>query len=289
MGLTPIKPEKILLKQHPEFSERWLCERIKEDPSILGLGEVVLKEAERPEPYGGRLDLLLYDPDSERRYEVELMLGTVDESHIIRCIEYWDLERRRYPQYEHTAVLVAESITTRFLNVIGLFNRAVPMIAIQLNALKVADYIVLNFTKVLDVVEPGEDDEDSEAEEETVDRGYWEKKGSRESLAVVDNCLGLIQRFAPDLSLKYNKFYIGLSDHLRPKNFVIFRPKRQFVRVEPKISDRQKWAEKLEAAGIVVLPGGRTRLHFRLGRSEVDTRSDLLRDLLEESYRQRGY
>src|SRR2546427_7038490 len=140
MGLTYIKPEKLLLKDHPDFSEKWLCQRIKDDPSILGLGDVAIKDVERPQPYGGRLDLLLYDLESERRYEVELMLGTVDESHIIRCIEYWDLERRRYPQYEHVAVLIAENITTRFLNVIGLFNRAIPMIAIQLNALKVDDH-----------------------------------------------------------------------------------------------------------------------------------------------------
>ena len=31
----------------------------------------------------------------------------MDESHIIRTIEYWDIERRRYPQYEHVAVIVA--------------------------------------------------------------------------------------------------------------------------------------------------------------------------------------
>jgi hypothetical protein len=145
----------------------------------------------------------------------------------------------------------------------------------------------LNFTKVLDVVEPGDDDEENEAEVEAVDRGYWEKKGSKESLAVVDTCLSVIQQFAPKLNLKYNKAYVGLSDQVRPKNFVVFRPKRQFVRVEPKIADRQKWAERLEAAGIVVLPGGRTRLHFRLARAEAEAHGDVLRELLEESYRER--
>ena len=30
--------------------------------------------------------------------------------------EYWDIERRRYPQYDHCAVLIAEDITSRFLN-----------------------------------------------------------------------------------------------------------------------------------------------------------------------------
>lgn len=39
-------------------------------------------------------------------------------------------------------------------------NRAIPIIAIQLNALKVGNNIVLNFTKVLDLYEPPEDEED---------------------------------------------------------------------------------------------------------------------------------
>ena len=29
-----------------------------------------------------------------RRYEVEIQLGRVDESHIIRTIEYWDIEKK---------------------------------------------------------------------------------------------------------------------------------------------------------------------------------------------------
>ncbi len=65
------------------------------------------------------LDLLLQDPDTNRRYEVELQLGPTDESHIIRTIECWDIERKRYPQYDHCAVIVAEDITSRFLNVIS--------------------------------------------------------------------------------------------------------------------------------------------------------------------------
>jgi hypothetical protein len=33
-----IKPERILLKAHPEYTEKWVQDRIAEDPSILGLG-----------------------------------------------------------------------------------------------------------------------------------------------------------------------------------------------------------------------------------------------------------
>lgn len=34
------------LKSHPEITERWAEDRIAENPKILGLGDVVLKEAE---------------------------------------------------------------------------------------------------------------------------------------------------------------------------------------------------------------------------------------------------
>lgn len=90
-----------------------------EDPSLLGLGELVVKDKERIQPRAGRLDFLLQDPETNRRYEVEVQLGKTDEAHIIRSLEYWDIERKRYPQYEHTAVIVAEDITSRYPNIVN--------------------------------------------------------------------------------------------------------------------------------------------------------------------------
>src|SRR6266404_4030108 len=138
------------------LDEKWLQDRIAEDPTLLGLGDLHIIQRERSQPTGGRIDFLMYDPDGETRYEIEIMLGTLDESHIIRTIEYWDIERQRYPTLEHRAVIVAEEITSRFFNVIRLLNRAVPMIALQLNAFRFGDSIVLHFTKVLDVYESPE-------------------------------------------------------------------------------------------------------------------------------------
>ena len=109
-SLKYTKPERIWLKDHPELDERWLQDRIGEDPALLGLGDLVLKDRERPQPRAGRLDLLLQDAETNKRYEVEVQLGKTDEAHIIRTIEYWDIERKRYPQYDHTAVIVAEEI-----------------------------------------------------------------------------------------------------------------------------------------------------------------------------------
>ncbi len=90
MPLTYLKPERIWLKTHAELDERWLQDRIGEDPGLLGLGDVVLKDRERIQPRAGRLDLLLQDVESTHRYEVEIQLGKTDEAHIIRTIEYWD-------------------------------------------------------------------------------------------------------------------------------------------------------------------------------------------------------
>ena len=60
---------------------------IAEDPSVLGLEDLIVKDVERRQPRAGRLDLLLSDPETLTRYEVEIQLGATDEAHIIR-IEY---------------------------------------------------------------------------------------------------------------------------------------------------------------------------------------------------------
>jgi hypothetical protein len=149
------------MKTSKEVNEKWLQEQIANDPSILNLGEVFLKDLERTQPSGGRLDMLFEDIEGSTRYTVELQLGATDETHIVRTIEYWDIERKRYPNYEHVAVLVAEDITSRFFNVINLFNSQIPIIDIQISALQVGDLQTLHATTVLDLVQRPEDEEDN--------------------------------------------------------------------------------------------------------------------------------
>jgi len=150
--MTPniIEPERISLRDNKEISEKTIQEKIASDPSILGIGDLILKDKERIQPRAGRIDLLLQDSETKRRYEVEIQLGKTDESHIIRTIEYWDIERKRYPQYDHCAVIIAEDITTRFHNIIGLFNGNIPIIAIQMGAYKFGDDVGLVFDDPFD-------------------------------------------------------------------------------------------------------------------------------------------
>src|SRR5690554_7650195 len=167
-----IKPERIPISKLDGISEKSIQEMIADDPSIIGLGDLVLKDKERIQPRAGRLDLLMQDPDTNRRYEIELQLGKTDESHIIRTIEYWDIERKRYPQYEHCAVIVAEDITSRFLNVISLFNGSIPLMALKVTAYEYEGKYFVTFNKILDEVQFGLVEEDEEVKEVT-DRNYW--------------------------------------------------------------------------------------------------------------------
>ena len=86
-------------------------------------------------------------------YEVEVMLSETNETHIIRTIEYWDNEKRRWPQRQHYAVLVAEHINRRFFNVIQLLSHAIPIIAIQVSLFAIDGKKRLFFTTVLDTYE----------------------------------------------------------------------------------------------------------------------------------------
>lgn len=281
--LNYVKLERVNLKGNAEYNEAWVQNVIADDPAILGLGELVLKDKERMQPKAGRLDLLLHDPESDTRYEVEIQLGNTDESHIIRTIEYWDIEKKRYPQYDHVAVIVAEDITARFLNVISLFNGHIPLVAIQMNALKHENSIALNFTTVLDQMTLGMEEEEEESSE-IADRPYWEKTATKETVGLADKLLAYIHSFAPSVELKYNKFYIGLAINGQPDNFVIFRPRKSVIMLELRLPKTDEMRKQMAEQGLDVLGFDRWgRYRVRLTAGDVDKHHDLLLSLMKQA------
>ena len=277
-------PEIVSFKNTPGLNEKWLQDQIAANPSILGLGDLDLKDRERIQPGAGRLDLLLVDPETNRRYEVEIQLGKTDESHIIRTIEYWDIERQRYPHLDHCAVLVAEDITSRFLNVIKLFNSSIPLIAIKFQAMKVGQEIGLIFTTILGEMPRGLPD-DFEVPEPK-DRPYWETKGSPKTVKLADRVLELIHTFAPGFELKYNKHYIGLVLDGKVINFVAFRPQKSALRLEVCLPKDDARTARLEAAGLEVLEydGQFGYYKIRLSAEEIEKHQKLLIEVMKEAY-----
>jgi len=86
--------------------------------------------------------------------------------------------------------------------------------------------------------------------------------------------------------VKYNRHYIGLTENGIAHNFVVFRPKKEFVRVSAKITEADAWVGRLEDADLVVMEGGRTRgtLIFRLKTGDVQKHHVLLKELFTAAY-----
>lgn len=287
MNISYLRPERIDLKARPEYDEKWVQQIIANDPSVLGLGDVVLRDQERPQPHAGRLDLLFQDRETNRRFEVELQLGPTDESHIIRTIEYWDIERRRYPQYDHCAVLVAEQVTSRFLNVISLFNGAMPLIAIQMQAFTVGEHVSLLFTTVLDELVRGQVDEDEDATRAPADRAFWEEQSSRSLVSLADELVRVIHEFDETIELNYTKFYIGLMRAGRPFNFVKFQPRRNYLILGVYLPQSDELDGRIEEAGIETLDHHRGMYRLRITKDDLDSKSEFLKELMKLAHANR--
>ena len=267
---------KLSIKDIPDINETAIQEFIFDKPEVLGLGDLTAIQREKGYESGGRLDILLADEDT--RYEVEIQLGATDPSHIIRTIEYWDNERKKYPQYDHCAVIVAEEITGRFMNVISLFNGTIPLIALQMSAYKVGEQTHLAFTKVLDRVTYGDDEP-----VEPTDRAYWEKKSNKSQLKLTDELFKRISEYAPGMELKYNKFYIGLAKDNVAKNFVYFKPCKQCVILNIKTRENNLDSLDTDKLNIEYISRNKCyRIRFT-GVHEFDENKDLLQSLISEA------
>lgn len=247
---TPIfvPAQRVSLKNSRDITERMVQDFVEKYPAQLGLGEVSLRQRERKQFRAGILDFLFEDEENERRYEVEIQLGETDPSHIIRTLEYWDIERKRSPKFKHCAVLVAEDITSRFLNVIGLFNGVIPFVAIQMSAFRnETGSLSLAFTTVLNEMETGEDDFEAFSPKATT--ADWEAKSSPESMSIVDSVFEVIRRIEPRSSLNVTRAYVGISLAGKPTNFVLFKPRRKSVRMELFLRFSDEMTKRIEGFG----------------------------------------
>jgi hypothetical protein len=149
--------------------------------------------------------------------------------------------------------------------------------------------VSLDFTTILDQVQLGLVDEDEEVHEAT-DRTYWEARGSKATVAMTDELLEILKQLDPALELKYTKFYIGLARQGQANNFVIFRPQRNSIRVEPRLRKNEEIEQKIEAAGLDVMDYDNrwSRYRIRLGKGEAKKHAEILRDLFSVAHKEFG-
>lgn len=282
-----VKLEEISLKNSNEINEAWVQQTIADNPEILGLGDVFVRDKERKQSYGGRIDLLLEsnDEDNSTRYEVEIQLGKTDESHIIRTIEYWDAEKNRFPAYDHVAVIVAEDITSRFLNVIHLFNKHIPLIAIQMKAVKVGEDISLMFTKVLNLAPLSSEVDDTQVYSK-VDRKTWEEKSTPQIMKCCDKIISFIQNKAPGYELNYVKPYVGLAKNGISNNFMLFYPKKEWIRLRTYTDRTDQLDSLIEGSSLEYRYDEKHGFYvMTILPKDIDTVQSLVETLAEVSYK----
>ncbi|MBN2445182.1 MAG: hypothetical protein JXO22_00525 [Phycisphaerae bacterium] len=231
------------------LNEYWLQERIFADPSILGLGDLQAVARERTQPQGGRLDILLKNPEDDSMFEVELQLGATNESHIIRTIEYWDAEKRRWPSRSHKAVLVAEEITNRFFNVVHLLGMAVPIIGIQVNVVQIGESRALHFTKIVDSYEEPEDDDPPPG-------GAFDEAHAADNYPGALECARwyktLLEKLYGEVQVKYFESYVSLSVGGTARVWIYGRKKkdRAYVQLRHGEDGFQEAVDRLNAEGV---------------------------------------
>jgi hypothetical protein len=126
-------------------TEQSLVERITEDPAVLGLGDVDLKRASWR---SRQISLLLESPAESVLFVVELQLAPTDDRHIMRVVERWLTERKRQRMKRCSAVLGAEEIAPRYVNILALISRAVPLLALEMEPSAGTEGTLLRFRPV---------------------------------------------------------------------------------------------------------------------------------------------
>lgn len=153
------------------------------------------------------------------------------------------------------------------MNVISLFNGAIPLIALQLSAYKVGNDISLAFTRVIDRVTPGSDEEDVY---EITDRNYWENnRSTKKIMKEVDAIFADLGQYTAGYELKYNKFYVGLAKDGIAKNFISFKPKKSFLHLLFKTNENPDLSQRIEDAGLDVTYENRWK-QYRLKLQSFD-------------------
>ncbi len=99
-----VRPEKLNLLTHKELNETWVQQVIADDPTILGLGDLILKDKERIHPKAGRAgyafsrcgqvkvkDIRLkfsYRQIDKNHYDYQMVLGHRSETYPKYCDLY---------------------------------------------------------------------------------------------------------------------------------------------------------------------------------------------------------
>ncbi len=103
---------------------------------------------------------------------------------------------------------------------------------------------------------------------------------------MADELLEILKAIDPAIELKYNKFYVGLARQGQPCNFIILRPKKDWLRIEPRLPIKDEIQKELEEAGLEVLGYDSRERRYRIlfKRGDIAKNKVMLSSLFRQSY-----
>lgn len=272
--------------------EKRIQKELEQKPELLGLGEMKLNAREKRQ-INGRLDLQFKGADSKTRYEVELQLGKLNNDHLLRCVHYWNHERRKCPQFKHYAVIVAEEIPEYMLEAIMLFK--VPIIAIKISIDQSSGKIAAAKRLDLPIYEWAivESQKCEEIEDITpFDIAYLETKLSEVSLRVLNEIYRLAREVNPETEMNITKNYVGFTD-CNLYSYMFVRNKDNSLILELVLDESPDIKNKIQGAGLIFKnPGNpytkheKKRGHYdiQISIEDINEKEKEIRELIKMAY-----
>jgi hypothetical protein len=99
---------------------------------------------------------------------------------------------------------------------------------------------------------------------------------------LADQLLSVIKDQGPGLSLKYNKYYIGLQRDGVPDNFILFTPRKKHMIWEVRIDRSEELDARLEESALTLLPYDKQwkRYRFQIIPGDLKVQQALIIDLI---------
>ncbi|KKH50897.1 hypothetical protein [Methanosarcina sp. 1.H.A.2.2] len=219
-----------------KIKEKNIQYMIAKEPKMLGRGELKLIDMEVTYENKRRLDLLFQSKDLKIIYEVEIQLGQLNGSHLFRTVEYWLNERENKSGHKHVAVLIAQVVTERALEIVKLCMENVSIIILEMTAHESENGILdLKFREVY----PGEcaivdEYKQYEEYEEIVlcDRQYYENYAPEALLNAADTIFRILKEIDPVIEMNYTQGYIGFkTGKIRGLAFIVIKKEELILKL----------------------------------------------------------
>ena len=140
----------------------------------------------------------------------------------------------------------------------------------------------------MDELKRGLDDEGVEPPP-PADREYWEKRGSKGTIQLADELLGIARQIDPLIEPQYNRHYTGLYRNGQPFNFVLFKPRKSALNLEIKIPRSEEIDNKMEESGIDALSYSKWgRYRLSLEKEDIAKHREFLKQLMQAAYQIRS-